>query len=288
MTLALAGTAGAAVTHPRATKVVSASGSVLDKAAIALLPKSFPEGSTLHDGLEASQPPWEFVAANGTLEGIDLDVAHAIASRLGMKITVANVNFATLLTGVQTGRYNISTSGYGDNPLREKIVDMIDYARDGNSLLIAAGNPSHVTMQSVCGQPVAMLGNSQETETSAPDINAACAKAGKQPIQIVSVETSSAPVVAVTSGRAVAALMGTSQAAYIIKQQPGKFAIASGGAVAYAPTAFAVAKHSPLDPALLKVLNDMKADGAYQKILSKWGVSTDAVIKFQIDGAGKA
>jgi polar amino acid transport system substrate-binding protein len=290
MAIVLVAAACSSGTTPGATTGQSSSstGQTLDAAAIALLPPSVSPGSTLKDGLEASQPPWEFVDANGSLQGIDIDIANAIAARLGLKIDIANVSFATTLPGVQDGRYDIATSGFGDNPIREKQVDMIDYANDGASLLVLAGNPAGVNIQTACGVKIAMLGNSQETEVVAPLISKGCTDAGKQPVDIVATAVSSDPVVALTSGRAVAALMGTSQAAYVKAQQPGKFEIAPGGQIAATPTAMAVALHSPLDPAILKVLTDMKADGSYDAIMTKWGVAADEVTSFGIDGAGAA
>jgi polar amino acid transport system substrate-binding protein len=259
----------------------------LDQAAIALLPKSFPAGSTLRDGLEANQPPFEFVNSSGQLDGVDVQLAKAISAHLGLKIALTNVNFATLIPGVQSGRYDLSTSGFGDSTIREQAVTMIDYATIGNSLLVKAGNPLHLTTTTACGLPVAMLGNSEETEVVAPGLSKTCTAAGKSAIQVVSTQTSADPVVAVSSGRADAALMTTSEVAFAVSQDPGKFQLAPGGPVSPVWVAIAMPKNSPLIPAFLKALTDMKADGSYQAVLSKFGIAADAVQAFQTDAAGK-
>lgn len=67
-------------------------------------------------------PPYEFYQ-DGTAVGIDVDLAKAIADRLGMKLTIQDVEFDSIITAVQSGKADIGIAGMTVTEDRLKNID---------------------------------------------------------------------------------------------------------------------------------------------------------------------
>jgi cyclohexadienyl dehydratase len=55
--------------------------------------------------------PFSFIAEDGTRRGIDIDVAHALADALGVRIEWVATSWPTLLDDLSSGRFDIAMSG---------------------------------------------------------------------------------------------------------------------------------------------------------------------------------
>ena len=69
------------------------------------------ESGKLHMSTNAAFPPYEMIAADGSFEGIDVEVAAAIAEKLGLELVVDDMGFDAALTAVQTGKSDIAMAG---------------------------------------------------------------------------------------------------------------------------------------------------------------------------------
>ena len=52
-------------------------------------------------GTNATFPPYEFVGDDGNVQGIDTDIAAAIADKLGMKLGITDMEFDSLDPALQ-------------------------------------------------------------------------------------------------------------------------------------------------------------------------------------------
>ena len=52
----------------------------------------------------ASFPPYEFVGDDGEFAGIDVEIAGLIAEKLGLKLEIQDVEFGSIIGGVQSGK----------------------------------------------------------------------------------------------------------------------------------------------------------------------------------------
>ena len=59
---------------------------------------------------EATFPPYEFYDGD-KIVGIDVEVAGAIAEKLGMELEVTDIAFDSIIPGVQTGKYDMGMAG---------------------------------------------------------------------------------------------------------------------------------------------------------------------------------
>lgn len=58
----------------------------------------------------AAFPPYEYVEGDG-YAGIDIEIAEKIAEKLGMTLEIKDVEFGSIVGGVQTGKYDIGMAG---------------------------------------------------------------------------------------------------------------------------------------------------------------------------------
>jgi ABC-type amino acid transport substrate-binding protein len=160
---------GATQTIQPATSPANTAAATVDQAAVALLPAAL-RGGTLKVAADASYAPDEFIAPDGkTVIGMDADLAKALGTVLGVKVTVSDVTFDAIIPAIQDGRYDLGMSSFTDNTDREKQVNFVTYFSAGTSFYVAAnGGPSIQTLADLCGHTVSVeAGTTEETDAKA-------------------------------------------------------------------------------------------------------------------------
>lgn len=76
-------------------------------------------------GTSADYPPFEYVdtAKGEEIIGFDIDVAKAIGEKLGFEIKIENIDFSSLIPGIEAGKFDFVIAGMSPTPEREKVVD---------------------------------------------------------------------------------------------------------------------------------------------------------------------
>ena len=69
------------------------------------------EAGKLHMATNAAFPPYEMISDNGGFEGIDVEIATAIAQKLGLELVVDDMEFGSVITSVQGGKSDIAMAG---------------------------------------------------------------------------------------------------------------------------------------------------------------------------------
>lgn len=65
-------------------------------------------------------PPFESLAADGSVEGIEIDILNLICEELGVELVIEQMDFDSVLPGVQAGKFTAGVSGISVTPAREK------------------------------------------------------------------------------------------------------------------------------------------------------------------------
>ena len=65
-------------------------------------------------------PPFESLAADGSVEGIEIDIMNLICEELGVELVIEQMDFDSVLPGVQAGKFTVGVSGISVTPAREK------------------------------------------------------------------------------------------------------------------------------------------------------------------------
>ena len=84
----------------------------------------------------AEFPPYEYME-NGEIVGIDAEIAQAIAEKLGYELVIENVDFDSLIPGVQTGKYDFVMAGMTVTDERKEQVNFSKtYAKGVQSIIV--------------------------------------------------------------------------------------------------------------------------------------------------------
>lgn len=91
---------------------------------------------TLTMATNAYFAPYEFYEGEDIV-GIDVEIAKAIADKLGMELKVVDIEFDSIITGVQTGKYDMGMAGMTVTDERKESVDFSDsYATGIQSVIV--------------------------------------------------------------------------------------------------------------------------------------------------------
>ena len=90
----------------------------------------------------ASFPPYAMVADDGSFEGIDIEVAGAIAQKLGLELQVDDMGFDACLQAAQTGKSDIVMAGVTVTEERQAVMDFSNsYANGVQVVIVKEGSP---------------------------------------------------------------------------------------------------------------------------------------------------
>ncbi len=99
------------------------------------------KSNTLVMATEATFPPYEFKEGDD-FAGIDVEIAKAIADKLGMELKIEDVAFDSIIAGVSTGKYDIGLAGLTVTEERMQSVNFSDsYATGIQAIIVKEGSP---------------------------------------------------------------------------------------------------------------------------------------------------
>ena len=282
--LALAG-CGSSTKSTSTTTTSSVAPSAADATIVAQVPAAIKAKGTLKVASEAQYAPNEFIAPDGhTIIGMDADLLKALAEVMGLKVTLINSNFETIIPGLAAGRYDLGASSFTDTKEREKTVDFVDYFKAGISFYAkSSANPGVKTVADLCGKTVAVEKGTVEQEEATKQ-SGKCTKEGKKPVNVLSFPGQNPVNLAIASGRAEVGMADSPVVEYQIKLANGAFKLV-GETYEVAPYGIAIPKTSGMTTPILAALKALIANGTYTKILSKWGIQSGAITEPKINGA---
>jgi polar amino acid transport system substrate-binding protein len=229
-------------------------------------------------GSDTTNPPLEYAdPATHTTWGFDVDLITALAQRLGLKVNLLTSKYETLINELADGRYDAVISGMSITPDRQQQANFIPYLNAGESLMVQAGNPQHITgLANLCGKAVGVQSGTIE-QLDIQAASSACAESGKPAIAITSLPDEDPVVQLLAQQKVVTTFQDSPVTDYYIKQHPGQFAV--GGSLIKADLdGIAVGKDNPsLFNALQTAFRAMQADGSYHSLIEKWGMTDGAI-----------
>ncbi|QOL48324.1 transporter substrate-binding domain-containing protein [Massilia litorea] len=242
--------------------VVLALGAVLPASAADLLDTVKARGS-LRIAMEGTYPPFNFKdGKTGQLAGYDVDVAKAVAARLGLKPEFVTTEWSAILAGLASGKYDVIVSQVGITARREQAFDFSQPYTWSSPQLIVRRNES-IAYQSLADLKGKTLGVGQgsvfeQQARSVPGILVKSYPAAPENLQDLAF------------GRIDAALNDSLMVAYLLKnsQLPIK-AGARVGAVERMGIPFR--KGNPKFKAALDgALAGLQADGSLKALSTRW------------------
>lgn len=223
------------------------------------------DGGTLRMGTNATFPPYEFVGDDGNVQGIDADIAAAVADKLGMKLEITDMEFDSLIPALQSDTIDMALAGMTVTPERQESVDFSDsYAKGVQVIIVKDGSD--------IASPDDLEGKSIGVQTGTTGDIYCTDDYGQENVK----QFNNGPL-------AVAALMNGQIDCVVIDQEPAKNYVAANSGLkildtAYADEDYAIAIKKGNTELLDKVngaLKELKDDGTVQSIVDKY-ITTDS------------
>jgi polar amino acid transport system substrate-binding protein len=259
----------------------------VDPALKAELPASVQSSGTLRLGTTltpgTSGLPHVGQTPDGTNIGLDVDLRNAVAKVLGVNWQIENGTFATIIPGVQNGKFDVGQDNFGVTKARQQVVDFSTYLNDGQAFL--ASNTVNIDavkdLTDLCGFSIATTPGStfqQILESSATK----CAAAGKQPYTVQYFSDTGPIFLGLANGKVQIFFGPTLSLKYDATHVPNTKFLSE---VSTTPVGFVTAKGSPLSKPLSDAVNKLIASGDYAKIFAKWGIAGSGIPSSQVNPA---
>ena len=207
----------------------------------------------------AQFPPYEMVADDGSFEGIDIEVAQAIADKLGLELVVDDMDFDASLLAVQNGKSDMVMAGVTVNPDRQAVMDFTESYANGVQVVIVKEG-SDVTLDNLGDQ---MIG----TQRGTTGYIYCTDDFGEE--NVIAYDDGLTAVQALNNGQVDAVVIDNAPAKEFVAANPGLKILDT--AYAQEDYAIGVAKgNTELLNAINGALEELQADGTLQSIVDKY------------------
>ena len=214
-------------------------------------------------------PPMESTTTSGKPVGFDIDLAAAIAKLWKVKSKFVQTAFPGLLPALDSHKCNAVISGIFITPDRLKQFPAVPYMRTHRALVVAGGNPKHITSpDDLSGKTVAVQSGTKYEEYL-KGLNDQFKSAGKMQMNLQSYKGDTDAIGQILVGRADAVLTQDTEGAYQKKQHPGKLAI---GYLFPETDTFGIyyrKSDTKLGTALRTAIKTLKKNGTMKKLAAK-------------------
>ncbi|GAA3441495.1 transporter substrate-binding domain-containing protein [Planomonospora venezuelensis] len=247
-------------------------------AARAHVPDDIRRAGVLVIGSDLSYAPMEFMDG-GEQAGFDVDLARAIAAKLGLKLEMRQTGWGDLLDKVESGELDAAMASITDTAERQARVDFVDYLNVG-SVVVAGVKTDSEGITALCGRRVAVPAETIYVGLAEAQ-NKRC-PAGEK-LTIVTVAGLADSKQAVLDGKAEVYLDDFPPAAVAV-QEHSTLRI-SGAQIEAAPYGIAMGKRQgTLNKAVQLALYELFEDGTYDGLLEKWKISEGSLKTGAING----
>lgn len=255
-----------------------------DESLASQTPAAIKSKGTLVIGSDTTYAPAEFVggADNRTPMGYGVDIAKAIGATLDLEVDVQTAEFTGILPALGP-KYDLGISSLSITKDRLQAVNFVSYLDAGTSWAVRTGNPKNFSLDDVCGTSIGVQTGTTQEDPDVKDRNEECVKAGKNPIDIVTLKNQTDVTTRLLFGNLDAMIAESTLIDYAI-QQSGGMIQKVGGNYNTLPVGIAVAKNDPAFADLIqKVVTKLMADGTYKKVLDTWNNTDNAITKSEVN-----
>ena len=208
----------------------------------------------------AAFPPYEMTTDTGAFEGIDVEIAGAIADKLGLELQIDDMDFDAALLAAQQGKSDMVMAGVTVNEERKQVMEFSDTYASGVQVVIVKEGSEIATVDDLAGH---MIGTQR----------------GTTGYIYCSDDFGEDSVTAYDNGlTAVQALNNGQVDCVVIDSAPAKEFVAANEGLVILDTEYAVEDYAigmakgntALVEAVNGALDELKADGTIDAILAKY------------------
>ena len=217
------------------------------------------EEKVIKMGTNAAFPPYEYKEGDAFV-GIDVEIAEAVAEKLGMKLEIVDMEFDSIITAVDQGEVDFGMAGMTVTEERLKEVDFTSSYATGVQVVIVPEGSEIKSLDDLTGKKIGVqLGTTGDIYASDDFGSENVVQYGK-------------------GADAVIALKGGDVDAVIIDNEPAKAFVAENEGLAILETEYAIEDYAiaikkgntELLDKINAALEELTADGTIDKIISKY------------------
>ena len=256
--LALTACGGSASSTASSTASSAASSEAASTSATAEL--TTVEAGKLTMATNATFPPYEMTTDAGTIEGIDVDTAQAIAEKLGLELQIDDMDFDAALLSVQQGKADIAMAGITVTDERMAVMSFSDsYATGIQSVIVPEGSDI-ASVDDLAGKKIGTQRGTTGYLYCSDDFGEDA---------VVAYDNGLTAVQALNNGQVDAVVIDNEPAKAYVESNPGLKILDTS----YAEEDYAIGMNKS-NTALLEAVNaaleELKADGTLQAIVDKY------------------
>ncbi|MDN7738812.1 MULTISPECIES: cystine ABC transporter substrate-binding protein [Burkholderia] len=227
---------------------------------------------TLRIGLEGTFPPFNSKAPSGELVGYDVDIARAVAAKLGLKPEFVTTEWSGIIAGLQAGKFDVIVNQVGVTDKRKEVLDFSPAYTYSAAQLIQRKDDTRnfKSLDDLKGKKLGVgLGtNYMDMAKSVPGIDVKTYPGAPEYLRDLA------------AGRLDAALNDRLMLAYLLKNS--QLPLRTGATLeAGQPSAIPFKKGNPkFAKAIDDAMTQLEADGTFTKISDKWfGIDVSKPLK---------
>jgi cystine transport system substrate-binding protein len=214
----------------------------------------------LRVGTEGVYSPFSYHDASGQLAGYDVDVARAVADKIGVTVEFVETPWDSMFAALEAGRFDVVANEVTITPERQAKYDLSEPYSVGEGVIVTrAGDDSIKTLDDLKGKVAAENATSNWSEIAR--------NAGAR---VEAVEGFTQAITLLNQGR-VDVVVNDSIAVYAYLAETGDTSVKIAGKVGEkSEQGFAARKDSGLLPELNRAIDELRADGTLASISQKY------------------
>ena len=256
--LALTACGGSASSTASSTASSAASSEAASTSAAAEL--TTVEAGKLTMATNATFPPYEMTTDAGTIEGIDVDTAQAIAEKLGLELQIDDMDFDAALLAVQQGKADMVMAGVTVTDERQNVMDFTDSYATGIQSIIVKEDSDIASVDDLAGKKIGTQRGTTGYLYCSDDF-------GDE--NVVAYDNGLTAVQMLNNGQVDCVVIDNAPAKEFISANPGLKLLDT----AYVEESYAIGigkGNTELKDAINTALEELKADGTLQAIVDKY------------------
>ena len=261
MMLSLAACGGSASTETVSSEAASSEAVSTEEAASAdAAALTTVNAGKLTMSTNAAFPPYEMTTDTGDFEGIDIEVAGAIAEKLGLELQVDDMDIDAALLAAQNGKSDMVMAGVTVTDERLKVMDFSDTYAEGIQSIIVPEDSDIATADDLSGKAIGTQRGTTGYIYCTDDF-------GEE--NVIAYDDGLTAVQALNNGQVDAVVIDNAPAQEFVAANPGLKILDT--AYAQEDYAIGVAKgNTQLLDAINGALEELQADGTLQAIVDKY------------------
>ena len=213
----------------------------------------------------AAFPPYEMTADDGSFEGIDVEIAGAIAEKLGLELQIDDMDFDAALLAAQTGKSDMVMAGVTVTEDRQTVMDFSDSYAAGIQVVIVPEDSDIASIDDMTGKMIGV----QRGTTGDQYCSASVEDGGFGEENVTRYDNGLTAVQALNNGQVDCVVIDNAPAQEFVAANPGLKILDTE--YANEEYAIGVAKgNTQLLDAINTAIAELRADGTIQSILDKY------------------